>query len=67
VERYAVIDDEDDELDDLPLFRPSAKTGLTPEIATGVADYLAGKTNRDMRRAPNNALVSEHLCPPQAA
>jgi hypothetical protein len=51
VERYAVIDDEDDELDDLPLFQPSAKTGLTSEIATGVADYLEGKTDRDMRCA----------------
>ena len=49
VDRYAVIDDEDDELDDLPLFQPSAKTGLTTEIATGVADYLEGKTDRDMR------------------
>jgi hypothetical protein len=51
VDRYAVIDDEDDELDDLPLFQPSAKTGLTDEIATRVADYLEGKTNRDMRCA----------------
>jgi HAD domain in Swiss Army Knife RNA repair proteins len=49
VNRYAVIDDEDDELDDLPLFQPSAKTGLTLEIATGVADYLEGKTDRDLR------------------
>jgi hypothetical protein len=51
VDRYAVIDDEDDELDDLPLFQPSAKTGLTQEVATGVADYLEGKTDRDMRCA----------------
>ena len=49
VDRYAVIDDEDDELDDLPLFQPSAKRGLTQEIARGVADYLEGKTDRDMR------------------
>src|SRR3954447_16506027 len=45
VDRYAVIDDEDDDLDDLPLFQPSARTGLTPEIAAGVADYLDRKTN----------------------
>jgi hypothetical protein len=49
VDRYAVIDDEDDELDELPLFQPSVKTGLTDKIATGVADYLEGKTDRDMR------------------
>ena len=49
VERFAVIDDEDDELDELPLFQPSAAIGLTAEIAKGVADYLDGKTDRDMR------------------
>ncbi len=49
VSRYAVIDDEDDELDALPLFQPSASTGLTEEIAGGVADYLDGKTDKDMR------------------
>jgi hypothetical protein len=46
---YAVIDDEDDELDDLPLFQPSARKGLTPEIARGVARYLSGKTDDTMR------------------
>jgi hypothetical protein len=49
VSRYAVIDDEDDELDTLPLFQPSASTGLTEEIARGVADYLDEKTDKDMR------------------
>jgi hypothetical protein len=49
VSRYAVIDDEDDELDTLPLFQPSASTGLTEEIVRGVADYFAGKTDKDMR------------------
>ena len=49
VRRYAVIDDEDDKLDPLPLFQPSASTGLSEEIARGVADYLDGKTNKDMR------------------
>jgi len=49
VGRYAVIDDEDDELDTLPLFQPSASRGLTDEIARGVADYLDGKTDKDMR------------------
>ncbi len=47
--RYAVIDDEDDELDELPLFQPSATTGLTPEIAKGVENYLNGKTEQTMR------------------
>ena len=54
VTRYAIIDDEDDELDDLPLFQPSATTGLTREIANGVEDYLSGKTDETMRA---NAVV----------
>jgi Swiss Army Knife RNA repair-like protein len=49
VSRYAVIDDEDDELDELPLFQPSRRTGLSDKIADGVADYLEGKTDKDMR------------------
>ena len=50
VERFAVIDDEDDELDDLPLFQTSCWTGLTDDIVRGTADYLNGKTDKDMRR-----------------
>jgi hypothetical protein len=40
-----------DELDGLPLFQPSASTGLSKTIAKGVADYLDGKTDEDMRRS----------------
>ena len=49
VARYVVIDDDDDELDELPLFQPSAATGLTDKIVKGVVDYLDGKTDKDMR------------------
>jgi hypothetical protein len=49
VERFAVLDDEDDELDELPLFQPAASIGLTDQIAQGLVDYLTGKTERDMR------------------
>jgi hypothetical protein len=49
VTRFAVLDDEDDELDGLPLFQPSAVTGLTEEMAQGLMDYLAGTTDQDMR------------------
>jgi HAD domain in Swiss Army Knife RNA repair proteins len=49
VDRFVVIDDEDDELDELPLFQPSSKTGITHEIVRGVEDYLSGRTNEDMR------------------
>jgi len=49
VTRFAIIDDEDDGLDDPPLFQPSSRTGLTPEIAKGVQRYLNGKTDQTMR------------------
>lgn len=54
VTRYAIIDDEDDELDNLPLFQPSSKTGITPRIAKGVEKYLNGQTDETMRL---NAIV----------
>jgi HAD domain in Swiss Army Knife RNA repair proteins len=50
VHRYVVIDDESDCLDDLPLFQPSSKTGLTTEIAEGVVKYLSGETDETMRQ-----------------
>jgi len=49
VKRFVVIDDEDDELDELPLFQPSHRIGLTEKIVEGATLYLGGKTNRDMR------------------
>jgi Swiss Army Knife RNA repair-like protein len=52
VTRYAVLDDEDDALDEMPLFQPSSKTGLTPEIAKGVERYLNGETDETMRAGP---------------
>jgi hypothetical protein len=50
VHRYVVIDDESDCLDDLPLFQPSSKTGITAEIAEGVVEYLSGRTDQTMRQ-----------------
>jgi hypothetical protein len=50
VERFIVVDDEDDELDDLPLFQPSRRTGITDDMVEGAAAYLNGKTDKDMRR-----------------
>jgi hypothetical protein len=49
VHRFVVLDDEDDELDELPLFQPSASTGISKKIAEGVAAYLLEKTDKDMR------------------
>ena len=49
VTRFVVIDNEDDGLDNLPFFQPSATTGLTGEIVRSVVQYLDGKTDEDMR------------------
>ena len=54
VKRFAIIDDDDDGLDELPLFQTSPAVGLTTSICTGVARFLDGKTDKDMRR---NAVV----------
>ncbi len=52
VTRYAVLDDENDGLDDLPLFQPSSKTGITDEIVEGATKYLNGETDETMRANP---------------
>ena len=49
--RYAVLDDDDDGLDELPLFQPSNHEGLTEDICFGLVHYLNGLTDRDMRRS----------------
>lgn len=49
VDRFVVIDDDDDDLDQLPLFQPSASAGLSEKIVRGAIKYLDGKTNQDMR------------------
>ncbi len=49
VTRYAVLDDDDDCLDELPLFQPSSKTGLTEEMVHGIEEFLAGRSDKDMR------------------
>ena len=49
VGRFAVLDDDDDELDELPLFQPSTAAGIDEKIAEGLVAYLLGKTDQDMR------------------
>jgi hypothetical protein len=50
VNRFAVLDDDDDELDELPLFQPDPEKGLTPELAKALVAYLLGKADSDRRR-----------------
>jgi hypothetical protein len=61
IERFIVIDDEDDELDDFPLFQPLRSTGLTDEIVEAAARYLSGKTDEDSRRSML-VRVCQNLC-----
>lgn len=49
ITRFVVLDDEDDDLDRLPLFQPDTNEGLSPEIAKGIEDFLAGRSDKDMR------------------
>jgi hypothetical protein len=51
ITRYAVLDDDNDGLEPLPLFQPSPRHGLTQEICDGLVQYLNGLTDRDMRRS----------------
>ena len=48
VVRFVIIDDEANELDELPLFQTSGKDGLSPKIVRGVERYLAGKSDKTM-------------------
>jgi hypothetical protein len=50
VRRYAALDDEDDELDELPLFQPDPRHGLEAKVARQLIRYLNGDTDRDLRR-----------------
>lgn len=49
VTRYVVLDDEDDCLDELPLFQPTSRTGLTLDISKSIEEFLAGRSDKDMR------------------
>jgi hypothetical protein len=49
VTRYVALDDDDDCLDELPLFQPSSKVGLTEDIAHGIEEFLTGRSDKDMR------------------
>jgi hypothetical protein len=50
VTRFAVIDDDCDGLDGLPLFQPSAQTGLTQQEADAVVEYLEGRSDRTTKQ-----------------
>lgn len=51
VERFVILDDDDDEYEDMPLFQPNPYKGLTDQVATAVEDYVAGRRDGDCRRS----------------
>jgi hypothetical protein len=51
VERFAIIDDDDDGYEDMPLFQPNPHKGLSHEVAGAVEDYFAARRNDDYRRS----------------
>lgn len=68
VTRYAVLDDEDNQLDALPLFQPNPKHGVNAAVARAVVRYLNNESDRDMRRSAGiralenvRAIVREHF------
>jgi hypothetical protein len=51
VERFAIIDDDDDGYENMPLFQPNPYKGLSHEVAAAVEEYFAATRNDDYRRS----------------
>lgn len=51
VERFIILDDDDDEYEDMPLFQPNPYKGLTDQVARAIEDYVAGRRDDDWRRS----------------
>jgi hypothetical protein len=50
VERFVILDDDDDDYEDMPLFQPNPYTGLSPDLAAAAQEYLNGGRDDDCRR-----------------
>jgi hypothetical protein len=50
VDRFIIVDNDDDEYGDMPLFQPSPYKGLSPEEAAAIEEYFAGRRKVDWRR-----------------
>ena len=67
VTRFVVIDDEDDGLDDLPLFQPSATTGLTGEIVRSVYPIFRWQNRQGHARQSRRTTFAERPVSSQRA
>ena len=51
IDRFVIVDDDDDEYEDMPLFQPNPNKGLSAELAASVEEYFAGRRKEDCRRS----------------
>jgi hypothetical protein len=51
VRRFVIIDDDDDEYQDMPLFQPNPYHGLSDRVTTAIKQYLVGERKNDYRRS----------------
>jgi hypothetical protein len=51
VKCFAIVDDDDDGYDDMPLFQPNPYAGLSSEVTAAVEEYLSGRRDHDCRRS----------------
>jgi hypothetical protein len=51
VGRFAIIDDDDDDYERMPLFQPDPYQGLSDEVAVAVEEFFAGRRTGDYRRS----------------
>jgi hypothetical protein len=51
VDRFIIVDNDDDAYEHMPLFQPNPYKGLSPEDAVAIKEYLAGRRNEDSRRS----------------
>jgi Swiss Army Knife RNA repair-like protein len=60
VERFVILDDDDDDYENMPLFQPNPYAGLSTEVAAAAQDYLDGRRDHDCRR-PLLVRAAEYL------
>lgn len=51
VECFLIIDDDDDDYGDMPLFQPNPYHGLTDAVVGAIKQYLRGQRDHDCRRS----------------
>jgi hypothetical protein len=58
VSRYAIVDDNDDCFDELPLFQTDARHGLTEDVAEKLRLFLTGQSDETFRQSSVSRISS---------